>query len=408
HRYTWTLYIAYIYIYIYRYRYIDIDFFKDLFSKEFENMPKAPCNTCRKLIPLQVLPVHIKSCKEENIDLLFSEINLNYIMFGIVMNKIIIKKKVCPPSANFKLRLCSEDVLNWISCQVDEGSTFPLCVSRSDLFNRGMQQWLRQKKSSPKSRLKVTFLGESGVDTGALGREFLTEMVAGIEKKLFTGSTDNKGKNPLYCLSSLDNNYFRTAGEIMAASMAQGGPLPNFMREWCYRYLCSGDSDSVQVSTSDVTDLELSQLIMEVMLIKFLNSDLTVDAAFILEKCQPDFSEKGSVKYSREVNIMNFLQDFLQETEDCGIELPQHLTVGRIMQWITGQAHKPVLPSERKDFIISVNFYHDCDESHTICFPTVSACSRTITFPIAHVTTFSEFRDMMKTALSHGQSFFRV
>lgn len=63
-------------------------------------------------------------------------------------------------------------------------------------------------------------------------------MIAGIEKKVFMGSTDNKGKNPLYSLNILDNNNFRTAGEVMAASMAQGGPLPNFLREWCYWYLC--------------------------------------------------------------------------------------------------------------------------------------------------------------------------
>lgn len=50
----------------------------------------------------------------------------------------------------------------------------------------------------------------------------------------------------------------------MAASLAQGGPCPNFPREWCFKYLCSGDSDSIQVSASDVTDLELSQLIVKV------------------------------------------------------------------------------------------------------------------------------------------------
>ncbi|KAL6455860.1 hypothetical protein MHYP_G00357110 [Metynnis hypsauchen] len=99
-----------------------------------------------------------------------------------------------------------------------------------------MQQWQRQKKTSPKSRLKVTFFGEAGIDTGALSREFLTEMLAEL-------------------------GLFRSVGEIMAASLAQGGPCPNFLREWCFRYLCSGDSDSIQVSASDVTDFELSQLI---------------------------------------------------------------------------------------------------------------------------------------------------
>ncbi|XP_031166241.1 uncharacterized protein LOC116057789 [Sander lucioperca] len=126
-----------------------------------------------------------------------------------------------------------------------------------------MQQWQRQKKTSPKCRLKVTFFAEAGIDTGALTKEFLTEMLVEIEKRLFVEGPDKKGKNPVYCLNSLDCNYFRTAGEVIAASLAQGGPCPNFMREWCFRYLCSGDSDSIQVSASDVTDLELSQLIVK-------------------------------------------------------------------------------------------------------------------------------------------------
>ncbi|KAM4565317.1 uncharacterized protein V3H82_014338 [Fundulus diaphanus] len=277
------------------------------------------------------------------------------------------------------------------------------------------------------------------------------------------------------------NHFQRTAGEVMGASMAQGGPLPNFMREWCYRYLCSGDSDSIQVSTSDVTDSELSHLITEVnratdenindltddivgcgytgkvsvdkkdlimraivlhstmRLVPMLDQlrkglqlygllevmkthpdlclpmfvpgeDGRVDAAFVLERCQPRFSEMGSVRYSREVNIMNFFQDFLQNIEDCEEqdgqnEDPQQLTVGKLMQWITGQAHKPVLPSEKKDFFISVKFYHDCDSSHTICFPVVCACSRTITFPVAHLATLNEFSENMKAAITYGQSF---
>lgn len=44
-----------------------------------------------------------------------------------------------------------------------------------------------------------------------------------------------------------------------------------------------------------------------------------VDACFILENCHPVFSDKGSVKYTKEVNVMNFFQDFLQEVEDRGM-----------------------------------------------------------------------------------------
>ncbi|XP_052461743.1 G2/M phase-specific E3 ubiquitin-protein ligase-like [Carassius gibelio] len=349
-----------------------------------------------------------------------------------------------------------------------------------------MQQWQRQKKTSPKCRLKVTFFAEAGIDNGALTKEFLTEMLVEIEKRLFVEGPDKKGKNPVYCLNSLDCNYFRTAGEVMAASLAQGGPCPNFLREWCFSYLCSGDSDSIQVSASDVTDLELSQLIVKINtanddnisdligdivtcgytgivsvdkrdsiiravilhstmrlipmldqlrkglqlyeLPKIMNThqdlcqplfvtgeDDKVDAVFILENSRPVFSEIGSAKHRMETNIMNFFQDYLQEIEDSEQDgpsnnsiAPESLTVGRIMQWLTGQGHKPLLPSEKKDFVINVKFHHDCDTQHTVCFPIVSACSRTVTFPSAHLKTFSEFKNIMTLAICHGQTFDRV
>ncbi|ROI15248.1 hypothetical protein DPX16_1401 [Anabarilius grahami] len=120
-----------------------------------------------------------------------------------------------PEDENDKLSLPTEtfqssvDILNSISCKVDETNTFSICVSRTDIFIRGMQQWQHQKKSSPKSRLKVTFFGEAGIDTGALRKEFLTEMLAEIERRLFICGADKRGKNPLYCVNSVDQNYFR-------------------------------------------------------------------------------------------------------------------------------------------------------------------------------------------------------
>ncbi|XP_049459420.1 uncharacterized protein LOC125905490 isoform X2 [Epinephelus fuscoguttatus] len=220
-------------------------------------------------------------------------------------------------------------------------------------------------------------------------------MLAEIENRLFVGGPDKIEKNPVYCLNSLDSNYFRSAGEVMAASLAQGGPCPNFMREWCFKYLCSGDSDSILVSASDVTDLELSLLIerinsatndnisdlvddivtcgytglvsiekrdsmirtvilhstMRVLpmldqlrkglqlydLPKVMKShqdlcqklfipgeDDEADAAFLLESSCPVYSEIGSAKHQKELNIMSLLQDFLQEcfSQDRNMRAP--------------------------------------------------------------------------------------
>ncbi|XP_030578768.1 uncharacterized protein LOC115775375 isoform X2 [Archocentrus centrarchus] len=254
-------------------------------AKEFEKMPKAQCTTCKKMVPLQILPVHIKECKTELVDLSCSA-----------------EEESCKEHDEFRDSTCN---------QSDQTSECPVCnnafhvdiievhaatcglrpsdndchessgsgaVGQISTFqSRGMQQWQRQKKTSPKSRLKVTFFGEAGIDTGALSREFLTEMLAEVENRLFVGGSDKKGKNPVYCLNSLDSNFFRSVGEIMAASLAQGRPCPNFLRDWCFRYLCSGDSDSIQVSASDVTDFELSQLIERINSTDDKISDLVDD-----------------------------------------------------------------------------------------------------------------------------------
>lgn len=87
------------------------------------------------------------------------------------------------------------------------------------------------------------------------------------------------------------------------------------------------------------------------------------------------------------------------------------LSVPRVMQWLTGQSHRHLLLSERQAFKITVQFDHTCMErmpSHTICFPIVSACTQTITFPTAHFSNVNEFKEKMKAAMKHGDCFDRV
>lgn len=82
------------------------------------------------------------------------------------------------------------------------------------------------------------------------------------------------------------------------------------------------------------------------------------------------------------------------------------LSVPTVMQWLTGQRHKPLLPLERADFKINLRFEHHCNEK--ICFPLVSACPNTITVPVEHMKTYKEFRDIMTVAIRMGRDFGRV
>ncbi|KAI7811684.1 putative G2/M phase-specific E3 ubiquitin-protein ligase-like [Triplophysa rosa] len=50
----------------------------------------------------------------------------------------------------------------------------------------------------------------------------------------------------------------------MAVSLAQGGPPPVFLREWCFQYLCSGDHDSIRVNSCHSTD-DMSEFTDEIV-----------------------------------------------------------------------------------------------------------------------------------------------
>ena len=108
-------------------------------------------------------------------------------------------------------------------------------------------------------------------------------------------------------------------------------------------------------------------------------------------------------------------EDVQSQNEDRNRSLEQQrhlrLSIPIVMQWLTGQGHKPLLPSDQATFKIKVKFDHQCKErmpGHVICFPLVSACTNTITLPVAHMKTYTEFRDVMTVAIRMGREFSRV
>uniref|UniRef100_A0A3Q1GR54 HECT domain-containing protein n=1 Tax=Acanthochromis polyacanthus TaxID=80966 RepID=A0A3Q1GR54_9TELE len=145
------------------------------------------------------------------------------------------------------------------------------------------------------------------------------------------------------------------------------------------------------------------------------------DSDYIMNILAPVLSEKGSPKRAKENSIINFFQDFLQDLEVTGLDeehdegnwsLEQQesrLSVPSILQWLTGQRHKPLLPSDRATFKINVEFDHHCNErmpGHSICFPVVS--TNTVTFPVEHMQTSAQFRHVLTMAIRMGRVFSRV
>ncbi|KAJ4936910.1 hypothetical protein JOQ06_001495 [Pogonophryne albipinna] len=333
-------------------------------------------------------------------------------------------------------------------------------------FERGLLQWQRQKGSSPTATLNVTFFGEAGVDTGALRKEFLTEVVAGIEGRFFEGPQQQR--IPRYSLNDLDSDLSRTVGEILAVSLAQGGPAPAFFSPWTYSYLCSGRINQKVLNSDSVADVQLRELIDQVESatehsiiglsdeilncgytgnVSIPNKDAIVRAIILhavlqlqpmleqlreglqlygllslMSQCRvchlpsilPQLSDKGTTRHQVELEMMNFIQDFLYEAEDHGHVDKDGLhpiTPATFLQWITGQGHVPLLPSEKKDFAVVIQFNHDCSADfghHSVCYPVVTACAKTITLPVRHMRPYDKFKNILTEAFQLGQEFSNV
>ncbi|XP_078019033.1 G2/M phase-specific E3 ubiquitin-protein ligase-like isoform X2 [Epinephelus lanceolatus] len=385
------------------------------------------CPICSNIFPVLLIEEHVSHCGQRTKDTTSPERELHTAMDDIS---------------------CEEDVVMWLKAKVDSSKTFELCVSRDNMLERGFKMWKRKQKATPLNPLRMKFLGEAGIDTGALRKEFLTTMVSGIEQRLFEGG---KSKMPKYSVNDFAEELFRTAGEIFATSIAQGGPAPRFLQPWCYEFLASGKlsldhvldpSLSPLITTvaeaSDLTDYTadildcgytgkidmkhkeniliaiglhvmtkrmpmLQQLregldiygFSQVMQAKteecrslfVAGDDESVDSHYITSHLVPEMSERGCNKQRKE--ILEHFQDFLHELEVAEPDATSEdtPTVPSVMQWITGQAHRHLLLSDRQNFKITVKFDHDCHNmpNHIICYPTVSACTDTITFPVAHV-----------------------
>ncbi|KAK2905453.1 hypothetical protein Q8A67_007252 [Cirrhinus molitorella] len=132
--------------------------------KEETSESVLPCPICQLMFPVDSLEVHASLCVEQN--------QLESPDYSSVMDDDSTYEKMANSSSQKVLSL--EDLLELIASRVNGDKKFHICVSRDNLLERGFKQWQRQKKGNPVNQLKVTFIGEAGVDSGALRKEFLT------------------------------------------------------------------------------------------------------------------------------------------------------------------------------------------------------------------------------------------
>ena len=117
-----------------------------------------------------------------------------------------------------------------------------IVLRRGAPLERVLNLWRREAhKVSPEHELRIKFLGEDGIDSGALAREFLTSTVQDIATKLFPNAS------PVHSTNDIQNGNFQACGEIVATSLAQGGP-PHLAKCVYDTLILEGDMDFTSVS----------------------------------------------------------------------------------------------------------------------------------------------------------------
>lgn len=256
---------------------------------------------------------------------------------------------------------------------------FFILMRRKVPLSRVLTLWQREaKKTSPMQKLTVKYVGEDGVDTGALAREFLTECIESMRSDMFPNGC------PIDSTYHIQNGNFRTCGQISTVSLAQGGPSPSLFEECVYntlvnpdidmmklraeKHLCKNEKKIVDMIKHDikgnqdiivdngytglVDDEHIDEIVGSVIIslvskrILYLKEFLrglslydidellskapdlckplfvqgliedTVDANYLFSCMQPENSDPGTSRRALEERVVDNIQDFLNNIED--------------------------------------------------------------------------------------------
>jgi hypothetical protein len=89
--------------------------------------------------------------------------------------------------------------------------------------------------------------------------KFILETLDQMKIRLFCNGV------PVASTISLTEGLFKAAGLLMACSIVQGGPAPNFMSPWVYDYLAFG-LHHVPLNPDDIEDISVKNVADQVRL----------------------------------------------------------------------------------------------------------------------------------------------
>ena len=146
------------------------------------------------------------------------------------------------------------------------------------------------------------YIGEDRVDSGAIRKEFLESTLQEIKRVLFPNGT------AVHSTFHVQNGNFRTCGEVVAASIAQGGPSP------CFLEPCAFDALWRQIDVLNISDGDLTK--EEHKILDAVRADCTIHSDFIIENGYSGQITKdhiGEIVNSLKVSFVNRRHLYMNE-----------------------------------------------------------------------------------------------
>ena len=143
---------------------------------------------------------------------------------------------------------------------------------------------------------------EDRVDSGAIRKEFLESTLQEIKRVLFPNGT------AVHSTFHVQNGNFRTCGEVVAASIAQGGPSP------CFLEPCAFDALWRQIDVLNISDGDLTK--EEHKILDAVRADCTIHSDFIIENGYSGQITKdhiGEIVNSLKVSFVNRRHLYMNE-----------------------------------------------------------------------------------------------
>lgn len=206
---------------------------------------------------------------------------------------------------------CPKAVVGALAAKVSAEEAF-IVIRRGVPLTRLFSVWKRVAQKVALPRIKVNFIGEVGIDDGAIGLEFFEETIAAMRRTIFSGGT------PVHSTSHVSSGFFQFCGQLVAVSLSQGGPPPCFLEECSYKAMLE-PTDLSSVTMADLTEKEL-QTINTIASDVNANFDLISDHGYtgvINPENKEDITKALQVSYV--MNRQAYMKEFSKGMEESGL-----------------------------------------------------------------------------------------